>query len=339
MNKKLIDWSEKYYSHLPWRVNRSPYNTLVSEIMLQQTTVGTVLNHFDKFIEKYPNIETLSKISEDQIVKDWLGLGYYRRARNLLNAAKIIHKRFNNVIPNTVKKLKEIKGIGDYTSNAIMAMGLNERALAVDANIERVISRFYGIESEKGLKLQKEIYHLFQQNKICQDMNEYGGRAYNEALMDLGRSICKARSASCSLCPLQLDCVANKSNPLLFPKEPTLKSTESSSFELDLLRVIIKKENKVLAYRKSNSEWLSGQYELPTFILYSEDQKLSQYDSIQYPEYAYLLSFKTGITKYKIQNFVLYADIGDLDLPKRDYKYVDIEKVNLSTTSVKALNF
>jgi len=214
MFKNLVKWSTDHYSHLPWRTQRSVYGTLVSEIMLQQTTVGTVLNHFERFIKKYPSIESLAKVSEDQILIDWKGLGYYRRAKNLLKSAKEIQSKYNGKIPLSYEKLIKINGIGPYTANAILAMGANQKALCVDANLERVLARFYGVKVHKGTKLQKEMYRLFESGKISTEISELGSRVYNEALMDLGRSICKARSASCEICPLAKNCVALKSgNP------------------------------------------------------------------------------------------------------------------------------
>lgn len=342
MNKKLIEWSEKNYSHLPWRLNRSLYNTLVSEIMLQQTTVGTVLNHFERFVSKYPTVSSLSKISEEQMLLEWKGLGYYRRARNLLGAAREIVGKFDGKIPLEYDSLLSIRGIGSYTANAIIGIGANRAALAVDANLERVLARIYGINVPKGLKLQQEIQKLFKEQKICADIKSFGGRNYNEALMDLGRSICKARSVACEICPMRSDCIARKNgNQLALPinLEKTALSTQGG-ISLSLLRLIIEKDNKILAYKKSESEWLTNQYELPTYILDTEDVALTQYPRIEMDEMKLLRSFKTGITKYKIENFVLYLSLDEF---KKYFefgqRYVWIEdKSHLSTASSKSLS-
>ncbi|MBC7538816.1 MAG: A/G-specific adenine glycosylase, partial [Bacteriovorax sp.] len=158
----LIEWSHSQYSHLPWRSQRTLYRTLVSEIMLQQTTVGTVLNHFEKFLSEYPTIFDLAKSSEEQICISWKGLGYYRRARNLRNLAIQIVDQFNGEIPTDLDSLLNLKGIGPYTANAIIAIGADLRGLAVDANLERVLSRFYGISLVKGPKLQQKLFSDFK---------------------------------------------------------------------------------------------------------------------------------------------------------------------------------
>ncbi|RPJ67810.1 MAG: A/G-specific adenine glycosylase, partial [Alphaproteobacteria bacterium] len=131
---KLIEWSNDQYSHLPWRSQRTLYRTLVSEIMLQQTTVGTVLNHFEKFLSEYPTIFDLAQTNEEQICISWKGLGYYRRARSLRSLAIQIVEQFKGEIPTDLASLLKLKGIGPYTANAIVAIGADLRGLAVDAN-------------------------------------------------------------------------------------------------------------------------------------------------------------------------------------------------------------
>lgn len=341
MFNELIEWSHKNYSHLPWRNHRTLYTTLVSEIMLQQTTVSTVLNHFERFIHKYPDILTLAKATEEDMLIDWKGLGYYRRARNLLNAAKEIKEKFGGKIPLNFNQLTSIKGIGEYTANAIISIGANQRAIALDANLERVLARYYGIEVVKGPKLLKEIYSLFSNKQICLEIEDIGARAFNEALMDLGRSICKARKADCLLCPLKTSCKARMSGkqndiPVVLGEQKKVES-----FELHLLRVIVRKDERILAYKKDSDEWLSGQYEIPTFILSSDDLSLKQYPWLKDQEELFFLpSFKTGITKYKINNYVLIA--SELELKKisnKNFEWVDVGNKNFSTSTYKSLNF
>lgn len=344
MNKALVNWSKQNYSHLPWRKDRSLYGTLVSEIMLQQTTVGTVLNHFERFMTKYPRLSDLAALSEEQMLIEWKGLGYYRRARNLLNAAKEIEQKYNGEIPLDFDNLKSIKGIGDYTANAILAIGANYSALALDANLERVISRLYGIEDYKGVKLQKKIQQLFMNHEICQDIDVYGGRDYNETLMDLGRSLCKARSSACELCPLSENCIAHKQrSPLRYPRmEEKAESKKVSGFSLELVRVVVIEKNKILAYKKSSNEWLSNQYEIPTFVLTSEDEKFNQYPVIEKEHLKFLPSFRTGITKYKIDNFVVVMSYNEFkqefktQIETKTFKLLESKSL-LSTASLKAL--
>jgi A/G-specific adenine glycosylase len=339
--QNLISWSNQHYSDLPWRKNRTLYKTLVSEIMLQQTTVGTVLNHFERFLKIYPKLSDLAKASEEEVCISWKGLGYYRRAKNLRNLAIQIEKLYKGNIPTELNQLMELKGIGPYTANALIAIGANKRGLAVDANLERVLARFYGLKTPKGMKLQKELSLAFFNKNILKEIESLGARNTNEALMDLGRVICQARKASCLLCPLSQECEAYKNGkPEDFPfGEKTKKAAEH---ELHLLRIVVREKSKMLFYQKQDSEWLAGQWELPTFILHSTDKKLLQYPTLKWKKsYEGLPHLKTSITKYAITNFILELTAKEFDqLIKENnhfyFKQVN-ENLNLSTASIKVI--
>ncbi len=337
--KQLLSWSEKEFSHLPWRKNRSLYRTLVSEIMLQQTTVGTVKNHYEKFLITFPNLESLAKASESELLVAWKGLGYYRRARSLKKIAESIARDHAGEFPHDLEELQKISGIGPYTSNAIVAIGMNKRALAVDANLERVIARLLGLKTPKGIKLQKEIAELFRERKIFDDKLSW--RALNEAFMDLGRTICQARKASCELCPVKKSCAAFKTGtPLAIPFSLKEKK-KTQEHELTLLRAYVVKKGKVLVYEKEQGEWLAGQFEVPTFILKSTDAKLVQYPRLKEKLNLEKLILKTGITKYRIQNHMVKADEKMLRewgfTRKLVWKDLKKEDSNLSTATLKGL--
>jgi len=345
MFKKLLKWSSEQHSHLPWRENRSLYLTLVSEIMLQQTTVQTVVNHIDRFLKKYPTLKSLAQSNEEEVCIAWKGLGYYRRARNLLSAAQDIQLNYGGKIPTDIDSLKSIKGIGDYTANAIIGIGAGKRALAVDANLERVIARIYAIDIEKGVKLQKEIYKRFYNGEILKELTDNNSRELNEAFMDLGRVICQARKADCVLCPVKRSCLSFKEG--LVESIPKVVEKKKVKHELKLLRVIVKKNGNILGYIKSEKEWLQGQIEVPTFVISSTDELLTQYPALpknfKNDLFRDALGFKSTITKYKIDNLVY--EISESEF-KRYFKSIknfeffknDSEKVNFSTASLKALS-
>ena len=340
---QLIDWSQSQYSHLPWRSQRTLYRTLVSEIMLQQTTVGTVLNHFEKFLSEYPSIFDLAKSSEEQVCISWKGLGYYRRARSLRNIAIEIVEKFKGDIPTDLESLQKLKGIGPYTANAIVAIGADKRGLAVDANLERVLARFYGLLEIKGPRLQQKLFTDFKTKKIMKEMDELSPRNLNEALMDLGRILCQARKASCLLCPLKEKCVAFQSgNPLGYPIEG--KKELKADLFIKMIRVVVKEKNKILFYQKESHQWLSGQWELPTFIIETNDETLEQYPRVKNKKkFTDAQMLKTGITKYKIENYII--EMGLLEFQKMtaketiDYVFKKADtNLNLSTTSIKVLS-
>ncbi len=338
----LISWSKDQYSHLPWREKRTLYKTLVSEIMLQQTTVGTVLNHFERFLAEYPTIFDLAKASEEEVCISWKGLGYYRRARSLRSIAIQVVEDFKGQIPTNLSDLQKLKGIGPYTANAIVAIGADKKALAVDANLERVLARFYGVSEEKGLKLQKRLWSDFEHKKIMAEMDGMSARALNEAMMDLGRIICQARKATCLICPLAPKCKARLSGePLDYPVEGIKK--EKEDLYINVLRVVVTDKKKILVYKKSSAEWLSGQWELPTFILETNDEKLKQYPHINYKKNTEKLPMiKTGITKYNIYNFIVEMDVKEFEkLAKKieiEYEFkTNDQKLNASTSTLKVL--
>lgn len=342
---KLLCWSNEFHQQLPWRKKRSLYGTLVSEIMLQQTTVGTVLNHFDKFMKRFPTIQELAKASHEELAIEWKGLGYYRRAKNLKNCAEEVSKNYKGMIPKEREKLLQIKGIGDYTADALIAIGNNQKALAIDANLERVIARIYAIPETKGLKLQKKIRQEFNEGKIF-NLNSFSSwRELNEALMDLGRVYCKAKAVFCDRCPMGDVCLAkSQGKMLLYPK--TLENAQKKvNFELKLLRVVYRMSGKLCVYQKSHNEWLSDQWEVPTLVISSEDETFKQYPWIASKkkiDLKKLKSIKTTITKYKISNY-LYEIENETELNDLGFnRAVSYHKLNLksnfSTTTFKLLN-
>lgn len=344
MTAQLLKWSKTQYMHLPWRIDRSLYRTLVSEIMLQQTTVGTVRNHFDRFILQFPDLLSLARTTEDEMSIAWKGLGYYRRAKNLRQAAIELCEKFDGDIPVNQGDLLSIKGIGPYTAGAIQAIGANKVALAIDANIERVLARYHGFSEEKGLKLHRRLNLEFEKKKLLKTLYTEP-RATHEALMDIGRVLCQARKAECTLCPLKPTCFSCREKKALL--YPTQKKETRETFDLDLLRIVVRERKEILGYKKVKGQWLEGQVEPPTFILKTNDSNLAQYPRYKSQkkklELDQALVFKTGITKYKITNYVL--EMSKADFQKKfpaesDFQFFscDENKVNLATSTIKILN-
>lgn len=338
--KKLISWSEKEFAALPWRANRTLYRTLVSEIMLQQTTVSTVKNHYERFLQTFPTLQSLAAASEEELLVAWKGLGYYRRARSLKKIAEAIVEEHGGEFPEELEKLQEIPGIGPYTASALRAIGMDKPALAVDANLERVIARMFGLEDEKGPKLMKRIQELFREKEIFAGKG-LSPRGLNEALMDLGRTYCQARKASCDLCFLKSTCVAAQSGkPLNLPRERKSLS-EKEQHELHLLRCYVVKDGKLLVYRKDEGEWLAGQFEVPTFVVKTTDAKLTQYPAYKGNALTDGKMFKTGITKYKITNSVHVVSekhVKQLGFTRAlEWRELTDPQANFSTATVKGI--
>lgn len=202
--KNLIEWYEENKRTLPWRETKDPYAIWVSEIMLQQTKVDTVLSYYDKFMNRFPTVYDLAAADEQEVLKAWEGLGYYSRARNLHAAAKEVVEKFDGKIPDTPEKLSTLKGIGPYTKGAIASIAFELPEPAVDGNVMRVLSRVLLIEDNISDNRTRKRFEMIVRELICED----NPSSFNQGLMDLGAIICTPTSPACLLCPVQNVCRA-----------------------------------------------------------------------------------------------------------------------------------
>jgi len=332
---KLIDWSKGNFSELPWRLHRTLYNTLVSEIMLQQTTVTTVIPKFNEFIKRFPNIETLAKANEKEVLIYWQGLGYYRRARSLHKAAITIFENYNCEIPTDKDLLMSIPGIGEYTSSAILAIGFDKFQLAIDANLERIFSRVYEIKLCKGKDLKFLIQQKVNDKLFFPNIKKVSSREINEAFMDLGRTICRQNKVECEICPLKSICKSRNKKPLLLPLPSKKKSIKHN---LELNRIIISEGDKIFVIKREKGLWLEDQWEIPTFFKSSSDQgflKTNQYKSLSSVKLSKKIvkTFKSAITKYVIVNHVYNGNINIIEKEGLKGRFVNPNKTKLHLTS------
>lgn len=206
MQDKLIEWYKKNHREFPWRKDQDPYHIWISEIMLQQTTTEAVIPYFNRFIETFPNIESLAKASLEDVYKLWEGLGYYRRAKHLHESAQMILKEYNGHFPIEYEDILSLKGVGEYTAGAISSIAYGKCVPAVDGNVLRIISRLYLLEENIALnKTQKKIYDIVE--KLIKDKD---ASSFNRGLMDLGATICRPMHPRCMVCPIQQYCKACK---------------------------------------------------------------------------------------------------------------------------------
>lgn len=327
----LINWSKKEFADLPWRQNRNLYRTLVSEIMLQQTTVATVRNKYPSFLIRFPTLGDLACATEDEVCIEWKGLGYYRRARNLRLAAISIVEQCQGHFPESREELKKLPGIGDYTASALVSIGMDKPEIAIDANIERVLSRFYGLGDYKGPHLHKNLRTIFENGELFP--SQISAREFNESLMDVGRVYCQAKRAECTHCPLSENCIARISGePSAFPREK-LSKTKTEKHTITLVRVICHRPNsKIAGIKRKSDEWLSGQVELPTYVLESSDSAFSRYPKWQGSVPLELMRIKSTITKYTFNNIVV--EVGNCDGQAWP---LDQKEVNFSSVTLKIL--
>lgn len=200
----LLRWYDQHARTLPWRGIHDPYRTWVSETMLQQTRVETVLAYYDRFLMRFPTVEALAAAGEDEVMKLWEGLGYYRRARNLHRGARQVAEEFGGVMPSEPETLMKIHGIGEYTAGAIASIAFDKAVPAVDGNVIRVVSRLAGIRENVGIPSVKR--RLNREAAALVPSERPGD--FNQAMMDLGATVCVPGTPSCERCPLQSRCEA-----------------------------------------------------------------------------------------------------------------------------------
>jgi A/G-specific adenine glycosylase len=201
----LVDWHARHGRHdLPWQRDRTPYRVWVSEIMLQQTQVATVVPYYERFLARFPHVCALADAPIDEVLHLWSGLGYYARARNLHSCAQRIRDEHAGEFPERFEDLAALPGIGRSTAGAILALSRGARCAILDGNVRRVLSRYFGIEADPGSRAGREL--LWQTAELCTPHDNVA--TYTQAIMDLGATLCTRRQPRCECCPLRADCIA-----------------------------------------------------------------------------------------------------------------------------------
>ena len=287
--KKILAWYDNSKRKLPWRVGKkSPkklYYRLLSEFMLQQTQVKTVIPYFNKFTKKFKTIKALSKSNEREILKMWEGLGYYRRARNLLACSKILVQNYKSRLPRSIIEIKKLPGIGDYTANALLGLVYNEPRIAVDGNVRRVFSRNLNIEENK-INFDKFIEKNKKRLFITKRNDDFV-----EALMEFGALICKPKDPNCLTCCLNKTCKYFKSSK----KIKNIKNKMIKSKNYDIFCYINTK--KQIALTKNNQISFLKDFNIPEI---KETNNVSNNQN-----WIFLKNYKNSISNLKL-NINLY---------------------------------
>ena len=202
---RVLDWFDQHgRKDLPWQQNPTPYRVWVSEIMLQQTQVQTVIPYYQRFMQSFPTLETLADAPVDQVLHHWSGLGYYARARNLHKAAQQLHQHNADEFPQTLDELIALPGIGRSTAGAILSLACGQPQAILDGNVKRVLARYFAVEGWPGkTAVLKELWELSE--AVTPDQRT---AAFNQAMMDMGATLCRRGKPECSRCPLFEDCIA-----------------------------------------------------------------------------------------------------------------------------------
>ena len=289
LSKKILAWYDNSKRNLPWRVGKRSskklYYRILSEFMLQQTQVNTVIPFFNRFTKKFKTLESLSKSNEKIILKLWEGLGYYRRARNLLASAKILVKQYNSKLPKTIEEIKKLPGVGEYTANALLGLIYDQPTIAVDGNVKRVFARYIN-KKEKKIDFKNLILlnskNLFNTNRNAD---------FVEALMEFGALICKPKDPICSACCLNRGCKYFKSSYKII----TTNKKKVKEMNYDIFCYLNKK--KQIALTKENKISFLKNFNLPVI------KKMGNISENK--NWKFLRSYKNSISNLKL-NINLY---------------------------------
>ena len=269
--KRLEAWYDENHRKLLFRETKDPYKIWVSEIMLQQTQVETVLPFFKRFIDKYPDVITLAKTDEETLKKDVEGLGYYRRFKYMLKAAKIIVESFEGIFPNDYQDVISLPGVGHYTAGAIMSIAYNKAYSALDGNVIRVLSRYLNIEDD--FRVEKNRKKLNQMNQTY--IEKATPHKYTQAMMELGAVICRPKNPKCEMCPLNEHCQAYELG--IQELRPVLSKLNDKK-EFTYITLKIYDQDGYIYLRKRTESLLEGMYEYPQF------ESESIYDALSHLE-------------------------------------------------------
>lgn len=254
VSKNLLAWFKEHQRPLPWRQNYEPYQVWISEIMLQQTQVATVLPYFERWMKELPTVEALAEVSQDRLLKLWEGLGYYSRALNLKKAAEILVRENGGRLYDTYEGLLSLPGIGRYTAGAIMSIAYNKDYPVVDGNVVRVLARLF--DYRENVKDAGDFFW----DKAAELLTKGHARDFNQGMMEFGALVCTPKSPRCSECPLQKECGAFKAgiqNSLPNKGSPKVKKAISVAIG------ILQKDGKVFIQKRRDQGLMAGLWEFP----------------------------------------------------------------------------
>ena len=260
-SKKILNWYDQHgRTDLPWQQNITPYRVWLSEVMLQQTQVKTVIPYFQHFTKEFSTVEALANASEDQVLKLWSGLGYYNRARNLHKAAQQVSNDFTGVFPNNMDDMQSLAGVGRSTAAAILSIALEQPQAILDGNVKRVLTRYHTIEGWTGkASVLKQLWSVAEQH-----LPTSRNRDYTQAMMDLGATLCTRSKPACERCPLQANCSACKQGNMT--DYPTPKKKKALPEKHTIMLILKNQQQEVLMQKRPpvgiwGSLWCFPQFE------------------------------------------------------------------------------
>ncbi|QFG00180.1 A/G-specific adenine glycosylase [Psychrobacillus glaciei] len=257
VSNALVSWFEEEKRDLPWRKTKDPYKIWVSEVMLQQTKVDTVIPYYERFLTKYPSLESLANAEEEELLKEWEGLGYYSRARNLQAGVKEVIEEYHGVVPSTRKEISTLKGVGPYTAGAVLSIAYGVPEHAVDGNVMRVLSRLLLIKEDIAKPKSKKIF----EEAVMELIDEENPSSLNQGLMELGALICTPTKPKCLLCPVREFCTAFFEG---MQEELPIKTSNKKTKLHKMKAVVIEtKDGKILLEKRPSKGLLASMWQFP----------------------------------------------------------------------------
>jgi A/G-specific adenine glycosylase len=267
----LITWFEAEQRNLPWRENKDPYRVWVSEIMLQQTRVDTVIPYFNRFVSWFPTLNDFAEADEEKILKAWEGLGYYSRVRNLHSAVQEVKETYNSIVPDRPEEISKLKGVGPYTAGAILSIAYGKPEPAVDGNVMRVLSRILVLYEDIAKPKTRKTFEVAVRALISFE----NPSAFNQALMELGALICTPGKPACLLCPVQSHCLAFAEG---VQSELPIKSQKKKTRDVPIVAaVVMNVRGEFLIHKRPSKGLLASLWEFPNFEMHTSIQPKRDY--------------------------------------------------------------
>lgn len=315
----LLPWYRNNARDLPWRRTQDPYSIWVSEIMLQQTQVQTVIPYYEKWLCRFPDIGSLAEAAEPEVMKYWAGLGYYRRARMLHKAAKFIVEKHGGKFPDDPEKILELPGVGRYTAGAIASIAFGKKQPILDGNVIRILCRIFGVAEDTGSpKTLKKLWEISESVLPGKNPGDF-----NQAMMELGATVCSPQNPSCLICPVSENCHAYKMKS--WAGLPYKKNREKLE-KIGRAALILRKNGKVLVEKQPSEARWGGLWMFP----HADDRNsvLKKF-GLKEANAKHRLTVFHGFTKYKVQLDVYEsAASGKAPMPEGEYKWAAVKELD-----------
>ncbi len=325
-SRALIVWYKQYKRELPWRATKDPYTIWVSEIILQQTRVNQGSSYFTRFMQRFPALVDLANATEDEVLKQWEGLGYYSRARNMHYTAKYIASELNGVFPDNYVDIIKLKGVGPYTAAAISSICFNEYRTVVDGNVFRVLTRIYGVHTAiNTMKGRNQI------ETIAHELNDNEDKGtFNQALMEFGAIHCTPKLPKCDTCIFNRECIAlSKGEIELLPVKEKKLTVKDRYFNFLFVQ---NNKNETLIQRRDGNDIWKGLYQLPLFETTdhsSESEVINNYGLQGVVTISSVISFVHKLTHQRLHIMIVKVNVEQRDFSSfKDFKVVKINNIS-----------